>query len=306
MAIDPTSHLMYVANFNGGSVFVMDTKSGENARTARQEYPIFSSRLPSFEYSIYECVDHKVFVEVDKPTGVAVSDGKLFVASNGREIRVYSLETVSLLFVVETEYENIQGLTMGQDGRLYFVDSVKNELVAVELDSVACDVDNRNADWTEFVAANELTLRGGTVFEREACVVDSVLPDDSLFEQVHSDSGYASHNETMAAMTEAALLLKNRTDCEVDGDLNFDALLLGGYFCHTCLPNPCEGVGLACVNLQWEGAHCVEEEGGGTNNELSDGEEVAISGDFGGSAASAVCSAWLLVAASLLSLGSSF
>ena len=39
-----------------------------------------------------------------------------------------------------------------------------------------------------------------------------------------------------AGMDEAAALLLNRTDCEYDSELNFDQLLLGGYFCHICLP----------------------------------------------------------------------
>ena len=50
-------------------------------------------------------------------------------------------------------------------------------------------------------------------------------------------TGYASGDpkrpqSLMAGIGEAAALLLNRTDCEYDSELNFDQLLLGGYFCH--------------------------------------------------------------------------
>merc|ERR1712176_971229 len=65
----------------------------------------------------------------------------------------------------------------------------------------------------------------------------------------------------MAGMDEAAALLANRTDCGYDSELNFDALLLGGYFCHTCLPEQdqaCDGGG-SCQNVQWLGYICDNE-----------------------------------------------
>jgi len=80
------------------------------------------------------------------------------------------------------------------------------------------------------------------------------------------DTGYASDNpdvqSMMAGMDETAVLLANRTDCGFDSDLNFDALLLGGYFCHQCLPDNngamCD-VGGTCTNVQWLGYVCDNE-----------------------------------------------
>merc|ERR1712194_618522 len=65
----------------------------------------------------------------------------------------------------------------------------------------------------------------------------------------------------MTGMNAAAALLVNRTDCEFDSELNFDALLLGGYFCHRCLPEEyktCD-MGGACSNVQWSGYTCDNE-----------------------------------------------
>lgn len=80
------------------------------------------------------------------------------------------------------------------------------------------------------------------------------------------DTGYASDNpdvqSMMAGMDETAALLANRTDCGYDSDLNFDALLLGGYFCHQCLPDNngamCDAGG-TCTNVQWLGYVCDNE-----------------------------------------------
>merc|ERR1712127_235421 len=98
-----------------------------------------------------------------------------------------------------------------------------------------------------------------------SCEVDGTIPNGTLFEQVHTDTGYASDNpdvQSMAGMDEAAALLANRTDCGYDSDLNFDALLLGGYYCHVCLPrndgSSCDAGGI-CANVQWEGFTCDNE-----------------------------------------------
>merc|ERR1712071_341201 len=97
------------------------------------------------------------------------------------------------------------------------------------------------------------------------CSADPIVPDFSFFDQVHNDTGYASNDTDVqgdAGMDDTAILLANRTDCGYDSELNFDALLLGGYFCHVCLPdNPtagCGGGGI-CSNVQWDGYLCDNE-----------------------------------------------
>ena len=52
-----------------------------------------------------------------------------------------------------------------------------------------------------------------------------------------------------------AAALANRTDCGWADPLNYDALLLGGFYCHTCLPDPCPHGG-TCSNVQWRGYTC--------------------------------------------------
>merc|ERR1711904_481951 len=76
---------------------------------------------------------------------------------------------------------------------------------------------------------------------------------------VHASTGYADADTSVqddATMNAAAALLANRTDCDEFSPLNFDALLLGGYFCHPCLPDPCAADGGTCKNVWWKGHTC--------------------------------------------------
>jgi len=95
------------------------------------------------------------------------------------------------------------------------------------------------------------------------CVPDATIPNVTLFDQVHVGSGYASDNPAVqndTMMDQDAALLAFRTDCESNSSLNFDALLLGGYLCHRCLPDSCAmRDGGKCTNVQWAGYTCDNE-----------------------------------------------
>lgn len=95
MIVHPTKRVLYIANPGKGSVVAMFTDTGVYSRTAREEYPIFSNKLPSFEYSIYECVlqDMDFISGLANPTGLALSlDGKrLFVAERSGRIMAYNV-----------------------------------------------------------------------------------------------------------------------------------------------------------------------------------------------------------------------
>jgi len=115
------------------------------------------------------------------------------------------------------------------------------------------------------VITAEEDMPGFSLSRDYQCQVNPVVPDAAFFDQVHDDSGYADDNpdvqSNMTGMDSEAALLANRTDCEADSELNFDALLLGGYFCHKCLPEQdltCDFGGV-CSNVQWNGYVCDNE-----------------------------------------------
>jgi len=275
LVVHPTTRELFIAEPGANQVVMFNVDSGSFARTAREEYPIYSNALPSFEYSIYECPDQRVFASgIDTPTGLAISpDGeRLFVAERGSgEILVYEIATGSLLTRLETSLNMLGGLSFSPESKkLHFVDEETNSLYAVNIEETCANpFQSRFSSSFNQSVSEAIDSIGQDVFSLYRdydCVVDPVVPDAAFFEQVHTDTGYASDDPNvqadMTGMDPTAALLENRTDCGYTSELNFDALLLGGYFCHQCLPGnygaECD-IGGTCTNVQWNGFTCDNE-----------------------------------------------
>lgn len=302
MAIHPTRRELYIAATGDNKILVVNVDSGSYARTAREEYPIYSNKLPSFEYSIWECVEQRDFaLDIDTPTGLALSpDGeKLFVAERGTgKILVYEIDSGILLYNIQTEFKTIGGMAFSPKSQtLHFVDDETNTVNAVKT-LTACTNPIPSQVPTSFVEtvtsardainwASDLdNNKAFSLYRNYNCSVDPIVPNSSFFDQVHVGTGYASDDpnvQSMAGMDETAALLANRTDCGRTSDLNFDALLLGGYYCHRCLPYggaECD-TGGKCTNVQWNGYTCDNEylltEIGGTKVSLQKSDGTLLS-----------------------------
>ncbi len=273
MVVHPLRREVYIAVPGANKIIVVDADSGDFARTAREEYPIFSNRLPSFEYSIWECSDQRVFADgIKMPTGMALSNDeeKLFVAERETgKILVFEIASGALLYSIDTKFKTIGGLAMSLiTDTLFFVDDETNTLNKIRRSSPCFfPVTSRvNPKFDLFLESAEEELGQELLLHRNYnCKVNPIIPDAAFFDQVHADTGYADANEdvqsVLAGMDDTAILLANRTDCGFDSDLNFDALLLGGYFCHVCLPereSTCDSGG-TCSNVQWLGYTCDNE-----------------------------------------------
>mmetsp|Transcript_21670 Transcript_21670/g.43482 ORF Transcript_21670/g.43482 Transcript_21670/m.43482 type:complete len:1080 (+) Transcript_21670:120-3359(+) len=291
MAVRRDAEELLIAVPGENRVVSVGTRSGSYARTAREEFPIFSSRLPSFEYSIHECVDHTIFaVGLDTPSGLALSaDGKVvFVAEHySGKISAFEADSGALLDTVQTEFSSIGGMAVSPvTGTLYFVDRDTNSLNYIKKrQDCPNPYDSRvdpNFKEEKDVAVAALGDAFSLVRDYE-CVVNPVPANTTLFEQVHNDTGYAA-NSTHGENNPDAALLASRTDCGLETDLNYDALLLGGYYCHVCLPGSegkasggsCDKGG-TCSNVAWAGAMCdnhyaVDGHGGRQRRRPSDGD----------------------------------
>ena len=278
MIVHPTRRELFVAVPGENRIVVVSTTGGQFARTAREEYPIYSNRLPSFEYNIFECIEHREFATgIQTPSGIALSpDGEtLFVAERETgEILGFEVQSGALLMELDTGFFSIGGLSFSPTSKvLHFVDEDTNTLNAIKpLSTCTNQVPSRVSDVfdAEVIRARDAIngLAGQndffSLFRDYECAVDPVIPDAVYFDQVH-DTGYASENpdvQAMAGMDETAALLANRTDCDATSELNFDQLLLGGYYCHQCLPinngAECDAGGV-CSNIQWLGYFCDNE-----------------------------------------------
>ena len=256
MVVHKEKRILFISNPGKGTIVAVHVDTGKYSRTARAEFPIFSNRLPSFEYSIYECVDQEeIFVGgLKSPSGLVLSldESRLFVAERGGRILAYEVESGALLQSIDLAsqgYTSIGGLAVSPEtGALYFVDMNANKVVKVDTarftDGQCTYQSLINPSFQAALQDAKAELEsecgeGSFSLTRDySCEVDGTIPNGTLFEQVHTD-GYASDDpnvQSMAGMDAQAALLANRTDCEYDSDLNFDALLLGGYYCHACLP----------------------------------------------------------------------
>jgi len=270
MVIDPSSHTLFIANVGAGTVLAVDTNTGSYARDARKEYPIFSARVPQFEYSIWECIKHRELATgLQLPSGLALSpDGhRLFISERGAS-RITVIEPASGVLLASYSPLSptssapllaLSGLALSPAGDLFVADE-RQGVFRVRRGPQ----DRRRCSGAFSPAATEdfpwALLRGKV--EEDVCLPDATIPDQALFEQVHTDSGYADTDEAVqndSAMHAGAAALADRTDCSAFSDLNFDALLLGGYYCHPCLPDPCAEQGRGtCTNIWWRGYECSQ------------------------------------------------
>jgi hypothetical protein len=256
MAFDADTRALYIMNTGNNEILRVWVDTGVYARTAREEYPIFSSRLPSFEYSIYECTRYTVFASgLKTPSGVVLHHSRLFVSEFGSgNLVVFDVASGAKVNTYATKGPGLMGLAVAPaSGIIHGVNSLTNELLKFSPET-ACA-----SPMTAYMTAG--FPAPGAPPATDCKPKEEGLPNSTLFEQVHTDSGYADNNTAVQGdhlMDERAALLANRTDCEASGPFNFDSLLLGGYLCHPCLPDNCRDGG-KCTNVAWEGYTCDNE-----------------------------------------------
>ncbi len=128
LAYDADSGLLYVADTGAGRVTRLDTKSGHVAATKTP--PQMESLA---EYAQVTDTTYDVFAGgLVRPSGLALHDRRLFVSDAGTgEIVAFDLLGHEL-GRVSTGARAIMGLTVGPEGKLYFVDRDNNSIVRVD------------------------------------------------------------------------------------------------------------------------------------------------------------------------------
>lgn len=128
MALDPDTGILYVADTGAGRVVWMDTATGAKTDDLPEQFE------PLAEFSEWTGVEHGVFADgFDAPSGLAIGNGRLFVADHATgAITAFDLGSGDAVGRLETAAEGIQGLTLSPDGKLWFVDATRNELVRID------------------------------------------------------------------------------------------------------------------------------------------------------------------------------
>jgi len=238
MLVDGARRILYMLDVGGGRLLAVHIDQGQYVRDARTEYPIFSARVPQFEYSIWACAKVDVLSStLETPAALAISsDGlRMFVGEYYTGV-VKVLDTYSGEQMMTYQTQLGAGLSSmvlsPRSGDIYYANEKANAIRRLEPSELCSLSDTAKLSITnptfDHVAA-------GVIETVVPCTPDPSIPNQSLFEQVHGDSGYADSDTSVQddnVMHAGAAALENRTDCGVDSVLNFDALLLGGYYCH--------------------------------------------------------------------------
>lgn len=131
MVLDKESRWLYVCDPGNRRVTRLDTESGAvagdgNADGSQMEWLALYVRVAGATYEVVANED------LQRPCGIALHDGRLFVTDNETgEIIAFNLEGRELNRI-QTPAESIMGITVGPDGKLWYVDAEANQVVRVD------------------------------------------------------------------------------------------------------------------------------------------------------------------------------
>ena len=152
MIMDKSNGILYIADAGANRVLWVNTDDTSYLTT---DIMNDASRLePLAEYSRITGIEWGVLATgLNRPSGIALDDGQLFVSENGNgKIVAYDLATDGKSGVqldkIQTSASVIMGLEVGPNGHLYYVDNGRDEVIRIDPftdedgDGVGDEVDN--------------------------------------------------------------------------------------------------------------------------------------------------------------------
>merc|ERR1711871_1721723 len=136
---------------------------------------------------------------------------------------------------VQTGAEGLFGLEMDGNGQLWYVDGPGSQVGRVVVD-VEC------AAAEEADAAADVATSSAVTWPVFECTAEVVVDTDEDRERFHHEAFLNTHNVSGAMSLDYSTM--DASECD---SVNFDVLLMEGFICHVCLPNPCANGG-RCVH----------------------------------------------------------
>ena len=253
IVVDSATRAVYVADTGNNRIIVLNADSGRFAYNARSdlggEYTSWSSQKASFEYSVFGCAQFRTFIEgLNKPSGIAVHENVLYVSeySSGK-IKAFQKTSGELLDTFETGSMALGGIAFQpSSNKLWYVCRSSNSLRYID---VSMTEQKCSGSTGTIPSGNAIDF--GTVPASGSTDLCPALPTSlGIAVHVEHDDGYL--NTTMLSysygMSESCMAC--------DDDCDNDMLLMAGWLCHKCLPQPCENDGV-CTNVQGKGYSCA-------------------------------------------------
>ena len=134
MVVDPETRALFIADTGAGRILAVNADSGKYAAEARNDlggnFTLWSSPLPSFEYTLFGCASYKTFATgIDQPSGLVLSGNVLYVGEHGTgKIIALHRTTGEKLGEYATGAKKLFGLAINPtSGDLWFVDGAVDD-----------------------------------------------------------------------------------------------------------------------------------------------------------------------------------
>jgi hypothetical protein len=241
MHLDHATRQLFIADTGANRILVVNPDSGKYLRDARAEYTQFSSQLPSFQYSIWGCTEFYEFAKVESPSGLVVTQDKVFVAEfETGKIHAFSKAGVLLeTFETPALVGGLYSLALSPDKQTLWFSHSSNKVGYISLKDSKCpSIPTSSTKFTPPTGTVSLSATPQAQCTAEAARSVALPP------VIEHEAGYMN----MDAITDDYV----DKECK---EMNYDALLLAGYFCHRCLPGRCQKGGV-CKNIRYVGFTC--------------------------------------------------
>jgi hypothetical protein len=211
-------------------------------------YHIFTETADIFEYELWGCSTQDNFIEnLVMPSGLILGNGYLYVGDYATgNIHIFDLSGKEIGHLPVSQ-RGLAGLEFKCDNsttcNLYFANALTNEVAMV---SIANEVSS--------VAASALPRRSCNIkgnFTRPPFNVTHGAGYQNPMVLKYSYGKHCDGFEPGEDVEKKGIswpeLLKcpDRADCS---KVNGDAILMAGYLCHPCIPNPCMYLMRSCLN----------------------------------------------------------
>lgn len=132
LAFDATSNLLYVADTGNNRIAVLRTDTGTDGASIFPNYDGVS-QVKVTGAEIRTLIDGSAFGLV-KPSGLALSDGVLYVTDNETsQIQAFDLVGMQLDWLqLDKPAGSLMGIEVGPDGALYIADFVASEIIRIQ------------------------------------------------------------------------------------------------------------------------------------------------------------------------------
>jgi len=137
LVLDKELHWLYVVDHGNARVFRIDINTGSDEGGT----PNYDSPESYSEYSEYTGYTQELVIDgLNKPAGIDIIDDRMILTDyDSGEILIYDISSLpaQLMHTIPTGLSSLQGVKIGPDGRIYFVDYDTDRVYAVDITSVS-------------------------------------------------------------------------------------------------------------------------------------------------------------------------